>query len=276
MSHEGRDRPLQLHVPPTAPAEGWPLVLELHGRGIDAARFDQMTGFIPLADEAGFVLVAPTAVDEMWNDGRDPEAAEHGAPDDVRYLAAVLDGVAARLPIDRGRVYVVGMSNGASMAGRLVCELTERFAAVAQVAGTAEVDIAAGCRPDRPVPILQIHGTDDPYWPYDGGVGERLRSRVVLRQGRHAVVGVDAWARFWIVANGASGDPVAGTIAADTSARSWHGPTPASDVVFYRIESGGHTWPGGNLFLPRFLFGRTTQTFSATRAIWAFFSAHAR
>ena len=49
-----------------------------------------------------------------------------------------------------------------------------------------------------------------------------------------------------------------------------------SDVVFYRIEGGGHTWPGSQPVLPRFLFGRTSQAFDATRVIWTFLAAHVR
>jgi poly(3-hydroxybutyrate) depolymerase len=61
----------------------------------------------------------------------------------------------------------------------------------------------------------------------------------------------------------------------DTTIRTWHGPSPASDVSFYRIDGGGHTWPGSHLTLPAFLFGRTSRTFDATRLIWEFFATHA-
>ena len=37
LPHEGRDRPYLLHVPPGATAEASPLLVELHGRGIDLA-----------------------------------------------------------------------------------------------------------------------------------------------------------------------------------------------------------------------------------------------
>jgi len=103
-----------------------PLVVELHGRGIDAETFDRMTGFGALAHEEGFALALPNAVGEIWNDGRD-EAPEGRRRDDVGYLTAVIDDAIARVPADPGRVYVVGMSNGAAMAGRLACELAGRI-----------------------------------------------------------------------------------------------------------------------------------------------------
>jgi polyhydroxybutyrate depolymerase len=134
LAHEGMGRPYELHVPPNADADRMPLVLELHGRDIDATQFDRMTGFGSLADEAGFVLALPNAVGEIWNDGRSESPKWTAKPDDVGYLAAVIDDAIARLPIDPPRIYVVVMSNGAVMAGRLACELADRIA-LAHIAG---------------------------------------------------------------------------------------------------------------------------------------------
>jgi polyhydroxybutyrate depolymerase len=57
--------------------------------------------------------------------------------------------------------------------------------------------------------------------------------------------------------------------------RRWTGPSPASEVVFYRIEEGGHTWPGQRSWSPPFL-GRCSRTIEATSVIWGFFAKHAR
>jgi polyhydroxybutyrate depolymerase len=276
LIRDGRNRPYLLQVPPTTHTDRLPLLLELHGRGIDATRFDQLTGFGSLADEDGFVLALPSAVGEIWNDGRSQSEKWMDQPDDVGYLAAVIDDASARVSIDPRRIYVVGMSNGAVMAGRLARDLAERVAAVAQVAGTAGVGIAAGPRPSRPVPILNIHGAADRYAPYEGGVRRTLLGRMVLRRASGPMVGIDEWARFWIAANGALDGPVLSSLPPDTTIRAWHGPAPSSDVVFYRSDGGGHTWPGSRFTLPAFLFGRTSRTFDATRVCWEFLGAHTR
>jgi len=276
LVHDGLDRPYRLQFPPNGGADRLPLLVELHGRGIDAVRFDQLTGFGALADEGGFALALPSAVGEIWNDGRNPAEGSNGRPDDVSYLASVIDNATARMPIDDRRIYVVGMSNGATMAGRLACELAERIAAIAQVGGTAAVAVAAGSHPSRPVPIVNIHGTADDYAPYEGGVRHSLRGRVVLRHSSGPAVGVDDWARFWVAANGAVGDPAVSALPPDTTIRAWHGPSPSSDVAFYRIEGGGHTWPGSRIALPGFLFGRTSRTVDATRVSWEFLASHRR
>lgn len=277
LTHDGIDRPYLLQVPPAAGTAGGrvPLVLELHGRGIDAETFDRMTGFGALAGEEGFGLAMPSAVGEIWNDGRDI-ASEGRRPDDVGYLTAVIDDATARLPIDPRRIYVVGMSNGATMAGRLACQLTDRIAAVAQVAGTAAAGVAATCRPGCPVPILNIHGSADDYAPYEGGIRHSLRGRVVLRHAAGPSVGIDDWARFWTAANGALEGPVLSALPPDITIRTWHGPMPLSDVAFYRVEGAGHTWPGSRFSLPALLFGRTSRTFDATRVSWNFLARHSR
>lgn len=274
LVHGGLDRPYLLQAPPGAGAARAPLLVELHGRGIDAVRFDRLTGFGSLGEEAGFALALPSALGETWNDGRILSPAWPVVPDDIGYLTAVIDDALARLPIDPRRIYVVGMSNGATMAGRLACALSDRIAAFAQVAGTAGVDAAADCNPERPVPILNVHGTADDYAPYEGGTRHTLRARAVLRRAAGPSVGVDDWARFWATANGAPDGPVVSQLPPDATIRAWHGPTASSDVVFYRVEGAGHTWPGSLMPLPALLFGRTTHTFDAARTIWAFLSAH--
>ena len=45
-------------------------------------------------------------------------------------------------------------------------------------------------------------------------------------------------------------------------------------VVFYQVDDGGHTWPGGPQYLPKAIIGPTTHTFGASEAIGQFFAAH--
>ena len=125
------------------------------------------------------------------------------------------------------------------------------------------------CHPARPVPVLEIHGTADPLVPYAGGT-------VVpqLGDGRGQVVGVDAWSAFWAANNSAGTPPATTSIGTDTTVRTWHGATPQSDVVFYRVEGAGHTWPGGSQYLPKLIIGSTSKSFDASEVIWQFLSGH--
>jgi hypothetical protein len=103
-------------------------------------------------------------------------------------------------------VYLVGMSNGATMAGRVAWERSDRIAAVAQIAGTGAVGLISEprTRVPVPVPLLQIHGTRDRFAPYAGGqAGSWLR--LFGRRPMVLNVSVDEWARVWVERNAAAG-----------------------------------------------------------------------
>jgi polyhydroxybutyrate depolymerase len=43
-------------------------------------------------------------------------------------------------------------------------------------------------------------------------------------------------------------------------------------VVLYTVTGGGHTWPGGEQYLPSALIGATSRQFDASQVIWRFFA----
>jgi len=45
-------------------------------------------------------------------------------------------------------------------------------------------------------------------------------------------------------------------------------------VVLVTIDGGGHTWPGGPQYLPRFMIGRVCRDLDASDLIWDFFAKH--
>jgi polyhydroxybutyrate depolymerase len=275
LSHDGRDRPYLLYEPLVIPAEPAPLVIQLHGRGGGGSWFDRLLGLIPVCAKGGVWLAIPNAVNGTWNDGRDETGRLSGDVDDVGYLAALLDDVAARQAIDPDRIFVVGMSNGGAMAGRLACELGDRVTAIAQVSGTAARAAAAAGAPARPISIINFHGTADPVAPYAGGTASGFLARLLfMGRPRASSLGVDAWAEHWVLADRAETQPVEEGIGTDVYVRTWH--APGADIAFYRIDGGGHTWPGSGWPGPAFLFGRTTTTIDATSLIWQFFASHGR
>ncbi len=70
--------------------------------------------------------------------------------------------------MDRKRVYLIGHSNGGSMAYRMACQFSDQVAGIASLAGTTFMD-PTQCRPSEPVNILHIHGTAETIDPYAGG-----------------------------------------------------------------------------------------------------------
>jgi polyhydroxybutyrate depolymerase len=82
----------------------------------------------------------------------------------------------------------------------------------------------------------------------------------------------DRWTGYSALANATDG-PVIETLEPGITIRRWRGQSPSADVVFYRIDGGGHTWPGARGWIPPHL-GRTTPTLDATRISWEFLAAH--
>src|SRR5262249_57738455 len=85
--------------------------------------------------------------------------------DDVGFVGAILDKLQADVCVDTGRIYATGMSNGGFLSHRLACELSNRIAAVAPVAGVLGVPT---CTPARPISVMHFHGTSDQLVPYNG------------------------------------------------------------------------------------------------------------
>jgi polyhydroxybutyrate depolymerase len=171
----GGDRPLQLfRVPSTYDkSKPAPLVMVLHGYG--AGGIVQAAYFMlaDIADEMGFFLIAPDGTIDsqghrFWNATDTCCDLEGKHPDDVGYLMGLLKDISADYAIDPKRVYLVGHSNGGSMAFRLACDRADAFAAMVSLAGPFFSDPAL-CKPSAPVGVLHMQGTMDTDVPYDGG-----------------------------------------------------------------------------------------------------------
>jgi polyhydroxybutyrate depolymerase len=164
------DRTFRTYRPSSLPAgRKAALVLVLHGAVGTGRQAEQSYGWDAVADRDGFVLAFPDGIGRTWNVSPDccGKAALDGV-DDVGFLKALVASVSAATPIDPGRVYVTGISNGAMLSYRLACETT-LFAAIAPVAGT----MINPCPHPSPISVLHIHGKSDQTIPYGGGPGRR-------------------------------------------------------------------------------------------------------
>jgi polyhydroxybutyrate depolymerase len=182
----------------------------------------------------------------------------------------MLDALSAEFGIDASRVYVTGLSNGAIFTERLGCELADRIAGIAPVAGSMPPGEAANCHPSRPIPVLLMHGTDDPVVPYAGGeVGGSVGGTVLS-----APQTFDVWTQI----DGCSGQPVTGQLpdrahdGTQVQTQTFSSCSGGTAVALYTIQGGGHTWPGGEQSAPVGVIGRTTQQFDATEVAWQFFT----
>ena len=121
-----------IHVPPKYDAKKpMPLVLALHGAAMDGKLMEIFTGLSGTADEQNFIVVYPSGTGPggfllTWNAGLFPGELNKGnKSDDVKYLGKVLDDAESVLNVDRKRIYVTGLSNGAMMSYRLASEMSD-------------------------------------------------------------------------------------------------------------------------------------------------------
>ena len=156
-----------LYVPssynPNSPA---PLVLMLHGAGQSSEI--GVRPFLPLADAAGLVLVAPDSRGGTWDFLYGPYGA------DVAFIDRALAHVFERCAIDPSRITIEGFSDGASYALSLGLTNGDLFS---RIVAFSPCILAPATTVGRPR-IFMSHGTDDHILPIDS-CGRRLATRLV-------------------------------------------------------------------------------------------------
>jgi polyhydroxybutyrate depolymerase len=271
MTVDGRVRNYIIHIPPAYDGKkSLPIVIVLHGGGGNADKMPGLTGFNEKADAAGFIVVYPNGTgpvsDEKlltWNCGFCCGYAMDNNVDDVNFIRQLIDRAEKNLKVDPARIFVTGISNGGMMTYRLGCELADKIAAIAPVAGSMG-DWTV--KSDSPVSVVIFHGTADQHVLYNGGA-PIIKFDTHDRIDKPVSYAVD----FWVQHNGCSTEikrGVSGNITRDT----YSGGRGGSEVVLYTIFGGKHAWPGGNA---AWAGGDTaTQEISATDLMWEFFKAH--
>jgi polyhydroxybutyrate depolymerase len=128
----------------------------------------------------------------------------------------------------------------------------------------------------KPVPILLMLSTEDTIVPWEGGslgtLSAESESFGKLLSGAKSV-------QFW-VDNNHSGKVEHVTKLPDrdihdetrvTETAYGHG---KSEVLFYQLDGGGHSWPGGEQYLPDLVIGPVCRDINGNEVIWNFFKRH--
>lgn len=267
-------------VPPAPAGTPLPVVFDMHGYLQPAWMQRQWSGVGEYGMNHGYATISPetTAFPPKW------DYTPGGG--DIAYLSELLNHVEQTLCVDRRRVYMTGLSMGGFTSSAVACQLADRFAAVAPVAG---LENFSWCQPTRHIPIVAFHGTGDQIVSYTGGlgpIGQNLpatdgSARTAGQQLRETPPGlvlseqsVPDQAAAWAARNGCGSAPAVDRVTTDVT-RTVYPCATDSSVELYTIEGGGHTWPGGNTTtVPEPIVGRVTNTISATQVIWDFFRAH--
>ena len=277
INYDGRERTFHISIPSSYDGETpVPLVIAIHGGGGLSIFMLRETGFSDLAEEEGFIVLYPQGVDKQWNDGRPLKTTAYEENiDDVGFISALIDHVSSIFNIDKNCVYATGISNGGFMSFRLAYELSDKIAAVAPVTATlSDALYNEFPPPENPVSILIMNGTDDPLVPWNGGYV------TILNQKRGKILSTEDTVNFFIEHNKCSEEPVTREMEDidpddDVTAEEiiYSGPGGV-EVVLYKINGGGHTWPDGKQYLPKSVIGTVCRDLNGTKVIWNFFKRH--
>lgn len=231
----GVDRQYRIYAPTNPPTGLMSVLLLLHGGDATADwLFPQQRDLEALAEAEGILIVHPVAKHVAPNEGAWQLNADRESDQDIRFIQAVIDDIAASHRVDISRVYALGYSLGSMFTYELVCHLSEHVAAVASFAGTMPVYPKA-CAPRRKVPILHIHGVADPIIAYARQWDWKAWDSVGTMQD------IPSLMRFWQKYHGCQTETQ--TESAEHSHVIYSDCDQASRVAHVRLEHQDHGWP---------------------------------
>ncbi|WP_161776231.1 alpha/beta hydrolase family esterase [Polycyclovorans algicola] len=279
-----------MRITPQTPGDGvQPLFVLLHARDTNIEPMANLTRIGRLVRDHGITVILPEAIDGEFND--DPitpptEAPDSPLMDDVAFIATVIADAIADNGIDPAQVFIAGYSNGGFMSQRMVCERPELFAGLGSVASSLRFGLEENC-PATPKPMTKvfIHGTDDEVVRY-GGVPYRddlVIDGETTNNARIAFRSAPGTASFWAARNGCSDaldvPPIPNQLPTNGDGTTvdyirYNCASGVPPLIAYRVNGGGHTWPGSLGFAggTSVSLGRITTQLDATTAFWAHFS----
>jgi len=258
----GQTRQYYLHIPSSLPSNS-PLVFVLHGYSGSATSIRNYSGMNQIADTASFAVCYPQGSTDQWNNrfwnvGYDFH--QNQTVNDVEFLTALALYLQNQYNLSSQNTFCTGMSNGGDMSYLLACQASNTFSAVAPVAGCMMAWIYSSCVPSSPIPVFEIHGTNDNTTWWNGDTSNS--------QGWGAYMPVLTSFNFWVQLNNCTQsvidtlpdvDPADGSIV--ISEKHSQG-INNNEVWLYKVLNGGHDWPGssGNMDI------------NASEEIWNFFN----
>ena len=276
---DGRTRAYAVYLPSVYDnSDNMPLIINLHGF-LGSMEFQMdISDMNTVAEEEAFVVVYPQGLliqnvsqpalpseGPGWNTGLPLFETD---VDDVGFINALIDAMILDYKIDQTRVYVTGFSLGGDMAIKLACELSDRIAAIAPVSGShPDID---NCSPGKGVPVFYTNGTADVLVPFDGGAPGIPTS-------------IPDAIDFWLTNNDCLDShelyQIPNTNTMDNSTVShlrYRQCADDKEVWLYRVNGGGHWWPGESMIPPGFeFFGPVNRDINLSEHVWEFFKDYA-
>ena len=128
------------------------------------------------------------------------------------------------------------------MGYMLACQASDTFRGVVSVAGMMLQDIMDTCNPERLIPILEIHGTNDDVTYYDGDPTNQ--------DGWGAYPSIPETMAFFVDLYQLMFDETVelpnldSTDGSQVEASAWSNEAQCPRVELFKVVGGGHDWPG--------------------------------
>ena len=269
----GQERQYLEYVPSTysedTPA---PLLFMLHGMGDQASNFFSATGIRTMAEQKGWIVVCPQALDfnlqtpiggydfgTCWNAGITVtvqlelygmpfnfDVAVNGDVDDSGFLMAAYEALDNEYNLEHDSLFFAGFSLGACMSHRMAIEHGERINAIAAVSGVVGNDVQ-DLAPTANVNVLEVFGTNDEMISYDNAEIS-LQGYGTHSIGLPAEATVEYWRSFNQCAETAVFEEYPDLVNDGLTFEmySYMDGTNNSHVNFLKVNNGMHRWYTGN------------------------------
>ena len=254
---DGKMRKFVMYLPDGLQADA-PLVVVLHGYGAGIRRENIMIG---PADRHGFAVCIPQGLKDpqgepSWNVGYSFQ--QGWKVDDVKALCEIARYARKRHHLHRRNIFLTGMSNGGEMCYLMAYSNQYTFRAVAPIAGLTMQWMYEQMEATRPIPLMEIHGTEDRVSEWTGDLEDK--------GGWGAYLPVPVAIGYWVAKNrctheeterveslkGSKGHPVI--------KHRYSGGLTHCDVWLYEVIGGVHSWH--------------TDDIDTGEEIWQFFSRY--
>jgi len=235
-----------------------PLVFVLHGYGAGIWRENIMIG---PADRHGFAVCIPQGLKDpqgqpSWNVGYPFQ--QGWLVDDVKALCRIARHVQQRYRLSRANTFLTGMSNGGEMCYLMAYSKQNTFKAVAPIAGLTMAWMYERLEAPRPIPLMEIHGTEDRVSEWTGDMDNA--------GGWGAYLPVPVAVGYWVAKNRCSREEtervesLQGEQGHPVIKHRYSGSATGCDVWLYEVVGGPHSW--------------FTADIDTGEEVWRFFSRY--
>ena len=233
IEHDGQTRRYFTYIPEgNNESNPFPVLFNFHGGSGNATGQIYTADFRSIADTAKFILVYPEGLYGDWNMSLPGDSDSKNTTDDYGFIEKMIVQLSNSYVVDEDRLYAVGFSNGAGMAHGLAASQSNRFAAIASMAGNLYKNVANNSNPS-PTSILTIHGTLDGSRPY---YEESLLAGYYYN--------IENMHSYWVDKNQCDETPTESTFFSSGSIihQTFENCLDGHSIEHYKVMNGGHYW----------------------------------